>query len=76
MAEIKKVAVQLMGRWTSQSDQITENDLEVMREALCYRPVAKRGTPIITKVSDSGLGKGTEFAHGGGIFIAAGHGPW
>lgn len=76
MAEIRKVAIQLMGRATPDEDQITENDLEVTREALCFRPVAKRGTPIITKVSDSDLGKDIKSPFGGGVFIAAGHGPW
>ena len=76
MAELKKVAVHLMGRAASDGDQITENDLEITREALCFRPVAKRGTPIITKLSDIELGEGTKSPVSGGVFIAAGHGPW
>jgi glycine/D-amino acid oxidase-like deaminating enzyme len=76
MAELKKVAVRLMGRATSDGDQITENDLEITREALCFRPVAERGTPIITKVSDIELGKDKKSPFGGGVYVAAGHGPW
>ena len=76
MAEIKKAAVRMMGRATSEGNQVIENDLAVSREAICFRPVTDRGTPIITRVSDSSLGSGTRFPHGGGLFIAAGHGPW
>jgi glycine/D-amino acid oxidase-like deaminating enzyme len=76
IAEVIKVAVQLMGRAKSKGDMIAENDLEVTREALCFRPVTKRGTPIITKVSDGLLGNGTKSPPDGGVFIAAGHGPW
>ncbi|KAF7509642.1 hypothetical protein GJ744_007680 [Endocarpon pusillum] len=76
MTEVKKVAVQLMGRVVSMRDAVAENDLEVIREALCFRPVTDRGTPIITRVPDSGLGRGTQTPHDGGVFVAAGHGPW
>jgi glycine/D-amino acid oxidase-like deaminating enzyme len=76
VAEMNKVAVQLLGRAIPKGDEISENDLEVTREALCFRPVAKRGTPIITRVPDSGLGKGTKSSRSGGVFIATGHGPW
>jgi glycine/D-amino acid oxidase-like deaminating enzyme len=76
IAELKRVAIHLMGRAASDEDQVTENDLEITREALCFRPVAKRGTPIITKVSDIDLGEDTKSPFCGGVFIAAGHGPW
>lgn len=79
MVELKRAAVQLMGHATHEGDEIRENDLQVIREALCFRPVVERGrgtTPIISKVQDSVLGKGTKHPKGGGIFIAAGHGPW
>ena len=38
--------------------------------------MTNRGTPIITKVPDSALGKGANSPEAGGVFIAAGHGPW
>lgn len=76
MTEIKKAAIQLLGLATPEGDQITENDLEVIREAVCFRPVTNSGTPIITTISDSDLGKHTKHPHGGGVFVAAGHGPW
>lgn len=54
-----------------------ENDLEVVRTGLCFRPVTPRGTPILSRVQDGELGleKGRGQAQGG-VFVAAGHGPW
>lgn len=43
------------------------DDIEVLREGVCWRPVAKRGVPIITELRDS---------QGNGVIIAAGHGAW
>ncbi|GAB7339423.1 hypothetical protein MBLNU457_6056t1 [Dothideomycetes sp. NU457] len=54
-----------------------ENDLEVVRTGLCFRPVTPRGTPILSRVRDGELGlKTAEGGDGGGVFVAAGHGPW
>ena len=76
MAELKKVAAHLMGCASSEEDGDIEDDLQVTSEALCFRPVSKRGTPIVAKVPSIGLGRGMKFAESGGVFIAAGHGPW
>jgi glycine/D-amino acid oxidase-like deaminating enzyme len=76
ITELKKVAMQLLGRATPERDKLTEDDLEVLREGLCYRPVTQRGTPIITKISTNSLGKDTTPLPDGGVFVAAGHGPW
>lgn len=51
--------------------------LEIVRKGLCFRPVTPRGTPILGRISDEDLGgiktrKGSE----GGVWLAAGHGPW
>lgn len=57
-------------------------DLEVVREALCFRPITKRGTPYIARLPEDKLGEdfttagGDGAGSGGGVFIAAGHGPW
>lgn len=53
-------------------------DLEIVREGLCFRPVTNRGTPYITRLTDEKLGEDTSLKKGeeGGVFIAAGHGPW
>jgi glycine/D-amino acid oxidase-like deaminating enzyme len=53
-----------------------KDDLEVTREALCFRPVARGGRPIITKIEDKRLGDRIKTAEGGGVYVAAGHGPW
>jgi glycine/D-amino acid oxidase-like deaminating enzyme len=54
-----------------------EDDLEVLREGLCFRPVTDRGTPIVSKVHDELLGDiKTKKERKGGVFLSAGHGPW
>lgn len=79
MDELKRVAVELMGQRVSQSDSKSDavdvGDLEVTREALCFRPVTARGTPIVTKLPDGSLGDNCA-SQSGGVFVAAGHGPW
>ena len=56
IAMLKKTAKRLLG-----------NDIGVVRESVCWRPVAKRGVPIVTELS----GKQDH-----GVIIAAGHGAW
>jgi glycine/D-amino acid oxidase-like deaminating enzyme len=55
-----------------------DNDLEVVRKGLCFRPVTPRGTPILTRIEDGDIGAGIKTRGGGdgGVFLAAGHGPW
>jgi glycine/D-amino acid oxidase-like deaminating enzyme len=55
-----------------------KEDLEVLREGLCFRPVMNNGRPIVSRVPDEKLGAGlkTRGAGDGGVFISAGHGPW
>jgi glycine/D-amino acid oxidase-like deaminating enzyme len=75
----KEVAVQLMGRLTGEgagSEIRNTDDLEVLREGLCFRPVAGRGIPILCPVEDDVLGGRIRFGRGGGLFVASGHGPW
>jgi glycine/D-amino acid oxidase-like deaminating enzyme len=54
------------------------NDLEIVRKGLCFRPVTDNGTPILARISDEKLGEGMKTRGGGegGVFLAAGHGPW
>ncbi|KAF2766377.1 putative oxidoreductase [Teratosphaeria nubilosa] len=54
------------------------SDIEVVREGLCFRPVTRRGVPILAQVPDESLGDGlrTKERPYGGVFVAAGHGPW
>lgn len=80
LLRLKEVAVRLMGRLADENAASTDDvpnldDLEVVREGLCFRPVTSRGTPIITRVNNENLGKGLRTGSGG-VFVAAGHGPW
>ena len=45
--------------------EVNEDDLETIREGLCFRPVSKTGLPIIGEIRDVK-----------GLWIASGHGPW
>lgn len=77
MQRLKSVAVRLMGGMADASDNSTDgsfniDDLEIQREGLCFRPVTKYGTPVISRIPDNLL----ETQIPGGVFVAAGHGPW
>ena len=54
----------------------SDGDLEVVREGLCFRPITKSGMPVIGRISDDKLGISTRSGADGGVFVAAGHGPW
>jgi glycine/D-amino acid oxidase-like deaminating enzyme len=80
MQKLKDVAVRLMGDLakgtTESTDEIVNtDDLEVIREGLCFRPVGVTGVPTIGRVDDHSLG-GVRADPKGGVFIASGHGPW
>lgn len=74
IAELKSVAVQMMG--LAKDGNEPRDDLEVTREAVCFRPVAASGAPIISKIADDELGSNIKQSADGGVFIAAGHGLW
>lgn len=67
MRVLEKTARKLLGGESGE-------DLEVVRSALCFRPVTERGFPVLARVEDGDLG-GVKL-EGGGVWIAAGHGPW
>lgn len=69
---LEKVAERLLGR-----DGTDVSDLEIVRKGLCFRPVTRNGNPIVSTIPDEDLG-GIETKGGGegGVFVAAGHGPW
>ncbi|OJJ08902.1 hypothetical protein ASPVEDRAFT_48031 [Aspergillus versicolor CBS 583.65] len=78
--KLKAVAVRLMGRLPDRATESTDetpnvDDLEILREGLCFRPVAERGVPFVGRVDDGALG-GLKTTKNGGVFVAAGHGPW
>lgn len=54
------------------------DDFEVTREGLCFRPVTENGLPIIGRIPDEHLGGSVRTRPGaeGGVYLAAGHGPW
>ncbi|EXJ79545.1 hypothetical protein A1O3_07824 [Capronia epimyces CBS 606.96] len=75
MRDLKRTAVALTGRRPQTGTDAVgtvspEDDLEVVREALCFRPVSESGIPIISRVAE------VETSGGGGLYVASGHGPW
>ncbi|KIX02783.1 uncharacterized protein Z518_08725 [Rhinocladiella mackenziei CBS 650.93] len=70
---LRKTTVQLAGR-SKEGDEPNQDDLETVREALCFRPVSQSGNPIIGNVPEKDLG-GVKLEDGG-VWIASGHGPW
>lgn len=69
LQDLKSTAVSLVGLETGQA--LNKDDLEVVREGLCFRPVSESGIPIISRVDGV-----TSDHQGGGIYVATGHGPW
>lgn len=69
---LRKTAGEMMG------SEAGEDDLEVAKEGLCFRPVTPWGLPIVSRIEDRilGDGVGTRSGRYGGVFIATGHGPW
>jgi glycine/D-amino acid oxidase-like deaminating enzyme len=58
-------------------DDLKVEDLEVLRKGLCFRPVTNRGTPFLTRIPDNILSDVRIRGAGeGGVWLAAGHGPW
>lgn len=54
-----------VGRW------LCGDELEVIREGLCHRPVTRTGVPLVARVPEGDLG-GVK----GRVYVASGHGPW
>ncbi|KAK1758497.1 FAD dependent oxidoreductase [Echria macrotheca] len=73
---LKETAKTLLGN--TGPDGSAVDDLEIVREGLCFRPVTPSGLPIIGRIPDQDLGVGISTRPGadGGVFIATGHGPW
>jgi len=72
-AEREKLRVTAQALYGFQPDS---QDVEVVREALCFRPVTPRAVPMIGKVPDGVLGDGAKTGSDGGVFVVSGHGPW
>ncbi|OGM48456.1 FAD dependent oxidoreductase superfamily [Aspergillus bombycis] len=77
MKRLEAVSAQLMGKLMREDAGVRDtDDLEVLREGLCFRPVSDRGTPVVCRVDDDLLGGGVRTDGHGGVFVASGHGPW
>ncbi|KAL9096577.1 MAG: hypothetical protein Q9165_001064 [Trypethelium subeluteriae] len=70
--KLRKVATRMMVR------EGCPDDLELIRTGLCFRPVTASGRPILDRITDKKLSGGLKTLGGGegGVWIAAGHGPW
>ncbi|KAK2783172.1 hypothetical protein FQN52_000386 [Onygenales sp. PD_12] len=77
---LRKATVTLFGRLDANAVQgdaegaANIDDLETVREALCFRPWTESGRPIVGRVGDHVLGDNIRPV--GGVYMAAGHGPW
>ncbi|GFF49137.1 splicing factor U2AF 23 kDa subunit [Aspergillus lentulus] len=88
MERLKKAAVHLMGALAEGNVELTDgiankNDLEILRESLCFRPISAHGVPFVTRVDEhllGGLKTGSrnrcKDGTARGVFVASGHGPW
>lgn len=74
IATVRREANLLLGL----GEELDADDLEVVRESLCFRPVTPHGTPVVSRIDDGQLGGNITTRPGaeGGVFLAAGHGPW
>ncbi|ETS84311.1 hypothetical protein PFICI_02336 [Pestalotiopsis fici W106-1] len=68
IAQLRATACEILGR----------GQIEIVREGLCFRPTTSSGSPIIGRIPDTRLGEGVTTRPGadGGVYLAAGHGPW
>lgn len=73
--ELRSAAL-LMTGLSNEGDDLSVNDLRIVREALCFRPISNTGVPIISKIPEKALGKDLKMQDGGSVLLAAGHGPW
>lgn len=68
--QLKETGTRMLGL-----DGGEESKVLVEREGLCFRPVTEWGEPIVCRLPEAELGDGVQ-GQGGGVFVAAGHGPW
>lgn len=63
-----------IARLRTTSDRLLGTQTELISSALCFRPVAPTGRPVIARMHEADLGDGAKVP--GGVFVATGHGPW
>jgi glycine/D-amino acid oxidase-like deaminating enzyme len=71
--DLRRTAVQLTGAFARKGSLANQDDLETIREGLCFRPISQRGTPLIGAIDGKDLGLPVGDS---GVYIASGHGPW
>lgn len=85
IAQVRRVAAELLGTGGRRDKEGEVDDLQLVREGLCFRPVTRFNRPIITRLDEKVLGKGTDCSAEewktrgkgeGGVYVAAGQGPW
>ncbi|KAL9625698.1 MAG: hypothetical protein Q9160_000017 [Pyrenula sp. 1 TL-2023] len=76
--DLKRAAGRLLGEAKEAAGEsgAHDDDLEIVREGLCFRPAGRGGRPVIARVSDDKFGGRLKAKDGSGVFVAAGHGPW
>jgi glycine/D-amino acid oxidase-like deaminating enzyme len=72
---LRETAREYLGQSSMDDDA---DDLEVVREGLCFRPITDTEKPILARIPDDCLGVNVRArpAPEGGVYLAAGHGPW
>lgn len=75
-AEELRSAALLMTGLSNEGDNLQVDDMHIVREGLCFRPVSNTGVPVISNIPEKALGHDIEMQEGGGVYLAAGHGPW
>ena len=74
MEDLKRTMIAMAGT-RKEGHDLNIDDLEVVKQGLCFRPVSSSGYPIITRIPDKSIGKDFNMEDGG-VFCATGHGPW
>lgn len=76
MEEELKAAMIAMTGLSNEGDNLNINDLEIVKQGLCFRPVSNNGHPVLSQIAAKSLGRDMLMPEGGGVYIASGHGPW
>lgn len=75
IAELRRTAARMCGLVESDNTP-AKDDLEILKERLCFRPISKTGLPIIGRVSNKDLDVSIGEEGGAKVWVAGGHGPW
>ncbi|PQE33654.1 FAD dependent oxidoreductase superfamily protein [Rutstroemia sp. NJR-2017a WRK4] len=77
-SKIEDESIRKLEKVTKQMLKVeVDKELDVVRKGLCFRPVTNKGVPILARIPDTDLGGvNTRGAEDGGVWLAAGHGPW